>query len=813
MNGDRVARAAAAGVVGGLIGLGIVASLLSVSRARSEARNRDIQAVVDASDRVSAELRGALAGLQGVDGIAADAEVTQVEFSAFTADVLSTSNYTALSFADIVTEEQRAGWQSSTGLQMRDSNGSGGFNRSSSRPTHVVVRLVHPQTSVARNVLGFDLLSDPVRAKAVSEALDVDRGVLVGPISLASTTRPGLFAMHAVRSPGGRVIGFVSSGMSLDSLISRLSGDRSHRAFTLKMDDSWLLGSGTEQRAVSTFQAGGRNFTIGVASPSAPNWTGPRLVVFASLLLFGLGYVSLRREALDRRRVRRRANRNERIALFAEGASALNSTNAVIAYATQHAGRALGADHTVIARADSSDRSMLVVSVVAGIENDRRTRTFTQPLNSTQPIAECARSRESVFVTGHDRSNGGSIDIFDRDTVVKDIMGSELFLPLALGSHDLHGVIGFAWNEVQPRSDGADVLGAGLLVAQVIGRSYERALAREIVQTRVKDLAEFTRALTTSRTSEEVHTAVGELLSRLFDARSVRLVDDRTHENAVANHRWYRLVEPESGWLVVEVTPNTIWSDAVETLALTIVDLVSAALARTRSFDEQRNVLQRLQYSLLSSPPKVSDYDIVVAYQSAVQAVGIGGDWYSVIDSDSHLFAVVGDVAGHGAEAVAVMAEVKTVVRYLLTKGTDLLHVVHEADGVLRRRNSFASFVAVSIDKRTGSVAYTSAGHPPPVIIAETSLTLTAPQGPWLGLPNSMYRIAHAVLEPGATLLLYTDGLIEQPGVVLDLSIAALLERARNFSTPNALIEGLLRARMNERGTDDDIAVLAIKRT
>ena len=819
-------------MIAGLIGLGIVASALSVNRAQEKARETDRDAVMRAADRLSIELRGALSALQGIDGIAADSTVTSDEFSAFAADVLAITDYSALAFSDVVSDVRRDSWEATTGIPIKDSDQAGGFTKAAMRRRHVVIRLVHPATDAARAVLGFDFMSDDVRARAVSESTRVDRGVLVGPIRLASSAEPGLFVMHAVHAPTGQLVGFVSSGKNVDTLVKLLRDFDPKHTFALRMDDAWLFGRGVAGRPTTTFKAGERVFTLQVNRASSPDWTTPLLVIGGTVLLLGLAFLTLRREFADRARIRSRASRNERIAVFAEGASVLDATREVLAYSVRHASEALGADRMSIARLDLADPTSTTVSVSRRNAGGTMTAVSSEHIGELHPVTECLRGEAPAWRRSRGSTPLPALWLNPPVSGPSDHAGSNaptgvalvppravLCIPLSLGSERQSGVrqssvLCFEWENGVSRSDMEDFESAGLLVTQIIERCYERARAQELVQAGLRGFSTFTRALTTSRTSAEVQTAVEQLLPPLFDVRAVELQSEPngTSEDSEAV-RCYSLVPAGTGRLIMSFHPTTNWISASETLANTMVDLVSAALDRTRSYDEQRKVLQRLQYSLLSPPPRSAGYDIAVAYQSAVEAIGIGGDWYSVIDTETHLFAVIGDVVGHGAEAVAVMAEVKTIVRYLLTTAADISHVVQEADRILGRRGTFASLLAVAVEKSTGNLEYISAGHLPPVLLGDTPRALESPQGPWLGMPDSSYTTAVGSIQPGETLVLYTDGLIEQRGVALDQSIIDFIDRMPKFEAPEELLASLLQTRSSEKTVDDDVAVLVITRT
>lgn len=231
-------------------------------------------------------------------------------------------------------------------------------------------------------------------------------------------------------------------------------------------------------------------------------------------------------------------------------------------------------------------------------------------------------------------------------------------------------------------------------------------------------------------------------------------------------------------------------------------------------------MLERLQTTLLAGAPRIEQLDVAVAYQSALDEVGIGGDWYSVVDLPTMTYLVIGDIAGHGADAVAVMAEVKTIIRHLLTAGTPMEEVMRQADDSLQARHAFASAVLVGVDKRSNDLSYVNAGHPYP-LLTRRGVTTALPDThrPWLSVPHDLTVPTRIDFEVGDRLLLYTEGLVEDRRVSISECIDALAVRLSQSpqASPDELVAGLLAARNAERVTnttsvDDDIAVIAATR-
>lgn len=389
-------------------------------------------------------------------------------------------------------------------------------------------------------------------------------------------------------------------------------------------------------------------------------------------------------------------------------------------------------------------------------------------------------------------------------------------VPLSLGSEESAGAIGFLFRTAIAPDRLDDVVVTARSVAQLVGRALERARVREVVQGGIDLLGDLSRQLASARTRDDIAAAVADLVPQLLgvDAARVVAITDSPETETV---RRYRLRQGGDVALQVVLGRHSIWNATYESLTRGIVDLIDGAWSRAELYDHGRSVLQRLQESLLSEPPTIPGFEIAVGYRSAVEAVGIGGDWYSVIDDGTILHAIIGDIAGHGPGAVALMAEVKTILRYLLSTGATIVEAAERASAALERRNAYASAVLVSVDRRREELAYVNAGHPPPLLLrGDTTVDLLDHvHRPWLGVACARAMPTVVAFEPGSTLLLYTDGLIEERGEHIDVSVGRLRTSVRGSHDPYLLTERLLHDRATNRtvcSVDDDVALTAIAR-
>lgn len=213
---------------------------------------------------------------------------------------------------------------------------------------------------------------------------------------------------------------------------------------------------------------------------------------------------------------------------------------------------------------------------------------------------------------------------------------------------------------------------------------------------------------------------------------------------------------------------------------------------------------------------------LAARYLPGAPDVAAGGDWYDVLALDGHRIAiVVGDVVGRGAAAAAVMGQLRTAVATALA--TALLHgdsaaaaLEHLDRMAARVPGALASTAVVTIlDLVTGQLCWSRAGHPPPLLVAHDDIRyLTDGAGGPLGIPGRPpYPQASTRIGPGACLLLYTDGLIERRGQVIDEGLDHLAFTAAQLRAqpPTTLLDGLLARALPDTGPADDIALVAAR--
>ncbi len=252
--------------------------------------------------------------------------------------------------------------------------------------------------------------------------------------------------------------------------------------------------------------------------------------------------------------------------------------------------------------------------------------------------------------------------------------------------------------------------------------------------------------------------------------------------------------------------------------ATDVTDHAEAAERLRASERRQRETAVTLQRSLL---PQVleqpDDLRIAATYQPGGTEAAVGGDWYDVITLGGGRTAlVIGDVMGRGVRAAAVMGQLRTAVRAYARMDLPPHEVLQLLDGLAAEidANQIATCVYAIHDPNEGRLVYSSAGHLPILVRDENGTVLRAeePTGPPLGTGGWMHSSGSVPLAPGATAVLYTDGLVERRTEDIDEGITAL-ERALAGATgtPQVVCDRLVRSAGLQADHDDDVAVLVLQ--
>ncbi|MGN9812772.1 SpoIIE family protein phosphatase [Micromonospora sp. BQ11] len=245
--------------------------------------------------------------------------------------------------------------------------------------------------------------------------------------------------------------------------------------------------------------------------------------------------------------------------------------------------------------------------------------------------------------------------------------------------------------------------------------------------------------------------------------------------------------------------------------------LAAQALQRALLFQAQMSIAADLQRALLPTVlPTLSGARHAVRYLPWTKGADIGGDWYDVIRIDSATAAVViGDVAGHSPQAAATMGQIRNAIRAYAADGHSPTGVMQRVNQLLLRfePHAMATCCYLELHLTEGTATAALAGHPPPVLRVDgRARCLDLRTGPPLGVRGAHYRDSTFLLPRGSTLVLYTDGLVEDRRYPLDQGITDLYAALDSAPTddPEDLVEHLLSSDVGPRPRRDDVAILAL---
>ncbi|GAB3644836.1 SpoIIE family protein phosphatase [Streptomyces sparsus] len=255
-------------------------------------------------------------------------------------------------------------------------------------------------------------------------------------------------------------------------------------------------------------------------------------------------------------------------------------------------------------------------------------------------------------------------------------------------------------------------------------------------------------------------------------------------------------------------------------LLTALTSSIAQSLQRAKLFEQELELAESLQRSMLPhSLPDIPGMRTAVSYRPARLGRGMGGDWYDVIPlPGGRVAAVIGDVQGHDTHATAVMGQLRIVLRAYAAEGHSAATVLSRASAFLRDLDTdrFATCLYAEIDPSTGWLRMVRAGHLDPLLSREDGscrpfpVAGSLPLGmPAVGTPD--YPVTAMELEAGETLLMFTDGLVEQPGLDIEDGVRELAAAVgRGPADLQKMAEWLCEA--PGRAGSDDMAVMLLHR-
>ncbi|GEP38928.1 hypothetical protein NPS01_25910 [Nocardioides psychrotolerans] len=279
------------------------------------------------------------------------------------------------------------------------------------------------------------------------------------------------------------------------------------------------------------------------------------------------------------------------------------------------------------------------------------------------------------------------------------------------------------------------------------------------------------------------------------------------------------------GMLVVRLSeqlePGGLYLDFLRLIAANL----GQTLTRVRSLGAERELSAALQRALLTRPAGSLGLDLAVRYVPASDLAQVGGDWYDAfLLPDGSQMLAIGDVAGHDQRAAAAMAQLRNLVRgvaHTLANASPAAVLTCLDQAIDRLEvDAVATALLVRVDRSPEEgvhplqLTWSNAGHPPPLVLEPDGRVRThdSQHDVLLGAePSTPRRDLRCSLEPGASLLLYTDGLVERRDASFDEGHAWLQATVagRQDLTAAELADHVI-GQLGER-TDDDIALLVVR--
>jgi Stage II sporulation protein E (SpoIIE)/Phosphoserine phosphatase RsbU, N-terminal domain len=274
-----------------------------------------------------------------------------------------------------------------------------------------------------------------------------------------------------------------------------------------------------------------------------------------------------------------------------------------------------------------------------------------------------------------------------------------------------------------------------------------------------------------------------------------------------------------------------VWRDAVRgALILTATgagafehldrDLIDAvvvmgvpALERAGRYDIDHEIALKLQRGMLLVP----EFDLPemrwsAHYSSAATGL-VGGDWYDAIELEDRVGFAIGDIVGRGIDAAVAMGQVRSASRALANCFDKPHEVVEGLDHFVSATGcgEDSSMAYLTINRKSGEVVYSVAGHPPPLLLLADGKEawLDKASSSLLGRGDSRSS-ASVSIDPGTTLVLYTDGLVERRGELLDAGLARLVQAAQAVADQDEPARQLVERASAEWRVDDDVAVVVV---
>ncbi len=263
--------------------------------------------------------------------------------------------------------------------------------------------------------------------------------------------------------------------------------------------------------------------------------------------------------------------------------------------------------------------------------------------------------------------------------------------------------------------------------------------------------------------------------------------------------------------------PRTFDADEQATLSA-LAGLSAQALQRALLFEARTSMAAALQRALLPADlPAMPGLRHAVRYLPWTHGVEVGGDWYDIIAVDDDVVGVViGDVAGHNAAAAAAMGQVRNALRAYAVERHGPSAIMGHVNRLLwkLRLQTMVTCCYLEMHLDEGTATGVLAGHPPPMLRTTGGAhPLALRPGMPLGVSrDAAYLDTTFAIRPGDSLLLYTDGLVEDRRLPIDRGFHELLTALQHAPTrnPDAILDHILASNVGPAPRTDDVAMICL---
>src|SRR4051794_7205705 len=273
-----------------------------------------------------------------------------------------------------------------------------------------------------------------------------------------------------------------------------------------------------------------------------------------------------------------------------------------------------------------------------------------------------------------------------------------------------------------------------------------------------------------------------------------------------------------SGVILVGTLEQREFAREDENMLHLVADRAALAIEHSRLYERELSIVETLQRSLLPERlPTLPGLEMSARYMPGGPGADVGGDWYdAMLLEGGRIGLAMGDVVGHGLGAAALMGQLRNALRAYALDGHSPAAVVERLDRLVEELEPgrMATLLFVIIDPDLMTIHFASAGHLPPLVLGpdgEARYLEEVRDVPLGVAAGKEYSEGTAELEPGSTLVTYTDGLVEERGTSIDRGLETLKEAVIcGPRSPDALCEHITGKMLERRAPMDDIAVLAL---